>query len=98
MKQIPMSFKQASETVAPTDTFTPIAVKTSALPQRLLAARLPCFATGRPAPAITNAAAVETLKVLAELDPVPAVSMKHSWVHLIGVARARIASASPASS
>ena len=28
------------------------------------------------APAITNAAAVETLKVLAQLDPVPAVSIK----------------------
>ena len=77
MKQIPALFKQASETEAVTETFTPIAVKTSALPQRLLAARLPCFATASPAPAITNAAAVDTLKVFAALDPVPAVSMKH---------------------
>jgi len=34
------------------------------------------FATGKPAPAMTKAAAVETLKVFAALEPVPAVSMK----------------------
>src|SRR5438093_6924959 len=95
---MPISFRHFSEISGDEDTLTPSAAKTSALPHLLLAARLPCFATGRPAPAITNAAAVETLKVLAELDPVPAVSMKHSWVHLIDVARARMASASPASS
>jgi len=55
---------------------TPSSVKTSALPKRLLAARLPCLATGRPAPAITNDAAVDTLKVFAALEPVPAVSIK----------------------
>src|SRR5215510_603374 len=77
MKQIPISFKDLSETVGIAETLTPRALRTSALPDLLLAARLPCLATGRPAPAITNAAAVEMLKVLARLDPVPAVSIKH---------------------
>ena len=48
------------------------------LPECDVAAREPCFATGNPAPAMTNAVAVETLKVFAALDPVPAVSMKRS--------------------
>ena len=98
MKQIPISFKHRSETSGGVDTFTPSAASTSALPQRLLAARLPCFATGNPAPAITNAAAVETLKVFAQLEPVPAVSTKTSCSDLMCTARSRIASARPASS
>ena len=57
---------------------TPKAWSTSALPHRDVAAREPCFATGRPAPAITKAAAVEILKVFAALDPVPAVSIKRA--------------------
>ena len=40
---------------------TPSADKTSALPQRLLMARFPCLATVAPAPAATNATAVEML-------------------------------------
>ena len=57
---------------------TPRASSTSALPEWEVAAREPCFATGKPAPAMTKAAAVETLKVFAALEPVPAVSMKRS--------------------
>src|SRR5438876_8614823 len=98
MKQIPISFRHRSETSGEVETFTPSAESTSALPQRLLAARLPCFATGSPAPATTKAAAVETLKVLAQLDPVPAVSMKQLWRELRRTARSRIPSASPANS
>ena len=41
----------------------PSASSTSALPLRDVAERLPCFATGTPAPATTKAAAVETLNV-----------------------------------
>src|SRR3989442_16031815 len=95
---MPISFRHFSEISGEEDPLTPNAVKTSALPQRLLAARLPCFATGKPAPAITNAAAVETLKVLAQLDPVPAVSMKQLRLELIRIARCRMPSANPASS
>src|ERR1041384_2670128 len=98
MKQMPISFRQASETSRDAETFTPKAARTSALPHLLLAARLPCFATGKPAAAMTNAAAVETLKVLAALEPVPAVSMNNLWLELMRVARARMPSAKPASS
>ena len=46
---------------------------------------------------MTNAAAVEMLKHLAELDPVPAVSMNRCAGTEFG-ARARMPSASPANS
>src|SRR6266478_9408053 len=98
MKQIPISLRQAAEMVAAAEILTPSADRTSALPERLLAARFPCFATGKPAPAITNAAAVEILKVFAALDPVPAVSMKVLFEHLIRTARARSPAAIPANS
>src|SRR5262249_40319478 len=95
---MPKSLRQASETEASTETLTPKADKTSARRRRLLGARLPVLATGKPAPAITNAAAVDMLKVFAELEPVPAVSIKQRWSELILTARARIPSASAASS
>ena len=98
MKQMPISFRHASETSGAALTLTPRAARTSALPEREVAARLPCLATGRPAPAMTKAAAVETLKVLAALEPVPAVSMKQPCLHLSRTARARIAEAKPANS
>src|SRR5215207_889965 len=98
MKQTPSSFRQVSETSGGAATLTPSAVSTSALPERLVAARLPCLATGRPAPAMTKAAAVETLKVFAALEPVPAVSTKRSCRALMRTARPRIEEASPASS
>jgi hypothetical protein len=62
---MPISLRHFSETSLEAVTVTPSAVKTSALPERLVAARLPCLATASPAPAMTKAAAVETLKVLA---------------------------------
>ena len=70
---------------------TPSASRTSALPEVEEAARAPCFATGKPAPTMTNAAAVEMLKRLAALEPVPAVSIKRSCCECRGVARFRIA-------
>src|SRR5262245_46674896 len=57
---------------------TPSASTTSADPQRLETDRLPCLATLRPAPATTNAVAVETLKVPDASPPVPAVSISIS--------------------
>src|ERR1043165_10209178 len=93
MKQIPISFSELSDTDGIADTFTPKAVSRSALPDLLLAARFPCFATGNPAPAITNAAAVEMLNVFARLDPVPAVSIKQSCLQITRTARERSPSA-----
>ena len=98
MKQIPCSLRQRSTVCGGAAVLTPKVSRTSALPEVEEAARAPCFATGKPAPAITNAAAVETLKRLAALEPVPAVSMKRSCRECTGVARSRIASAMPASS
>src|SRR5438477_475281 len=53
---------------------TPSAARTSALPLRLDAARLPCLTTGTPAAAITRAAVVLMLNVPAPSPPVPHVS------------------------
>src|SRR5258705_11275174 len=98
MKQIPISFRELSATEGRADTLTPNSVSTSALPDLLLAARLPCLATGRPAAAITKAEAVETLNVFALLEPVPAVSMKHLCCDCKRTERARKADARPANS
>src|ERR671919_1828098 len=89
MKQMLISLSAFSDTEGIADTLTPRAVNRSALPDLLLAARFPCFATGNPAPAITKAAAVEMLKVLAGLEPVPAVSMKHECLEFTRTARDR---------
>src|SRR5256886_4097128 len=82
MKQISCSLRQRSTVAGGAAVLTPSAWRTSALPQHDVAAREPCFATGRPAPAITKAAAVETLKVFATLDPVPAVSIDRKSTRL----------------
>ena len=54
--------------------FTPSASSTSAAPDLEDAARLPCFATGTPAAAMTMDAVVEILKELAPSPPVPTIS------------------------
>ena len=74
---------------------TPSASRTSALPQRDDAARLPCLATGHPAPAATRAAAVEMLNVPAPSPPVPHVSTASTESETT-VACARIDSTMPA--
>src|SRR5437899_5190817 len=51
---------------------------TSADPQSDDTDRLPCLATRRPAPATTNAVAVETLNVPDASPPVPQVSISIS--------------------
>ena len=53
---------------------TPKCSRTSAEPVLLETARLPCFATGRPAAATTIAVAVEILNVPEPSPPVPQVS------------------------
>src|SRR2546426_11549168 len=52
---------------------TPSASSTSAEPHLDVNDRLPCLATTAPAPAATNAAAVEILKVETAPPPVPQV-------------------------
>ena len=56
--------------------FTPRASITSAEPHFELMLRLPCLATRMPAPAVTNAVAVEMLKVPQASPPVPLVSTR----------------------
>ena len=75
--------------------FTPSACSTSALPQWLETERLPCLATATPAPATTNAAVVEMLKVPARSPPVPQVSMRGWRVGRTGVTWRRMARANP---
>jgi len=56
---------------------TPSEPRTSADPERLLAARFPCFATGMPQDDVTIAVVVDILKVFALSPPVPTIS-RHS--------------------
>src|SRR5215472_3867429 len=55
--------------------FTPSAASTSAAPERDDKARLPCLATGTPAPATINAAQVEMLNEPDASPPVPTTSI-----------------------
>src|SRR5258708_7740579 len=99
MKPKPTRSTQAATCSGPSSSFTPSASSTSALPQRLVAARLPCLATGWPSAPTTRPAAVETLKVPEESPPVPQVSTARmcagsgTWT-----ACSRITRASPATS
>ena len=74
MKPKPTSWTLCATCSGPRSIRTPNASNTSALPQRLVAERLPCFATDAPAAAATIPAAVETLNVPALSPPVPQVS------------------------
>ena len=65
------------------------------LPHLLDAARLPCLATGTPAPATTNPAVVEMLNVWAPSPPVPQVSTVRGSRHGAVTAAARSARAAP---
>ena len=73
----PRRCSSATRVRAPGRSARPSASSTSAEPHRLVAERLPCLATRQPAPAATNAAVVETLKV-GRPPPVPAVSTRSS--------------------
>src|SRR4029079_15417866 len=75
--------------------FTPSSLSTSADPEREEMARLPCLATGTPAPATTKAAQVETLNVPLPSPPVPHVSMAPSGACTFSTF-ARMARAAPA--
>ena len=74
MKPMPASARHRCTPPASRSILTPSASSTSAEPQCDEAARLPCLATGTPAPATTIAATVEMLNVLLRSPPVPQVS------------------------
>ena len=71
---MPMRLTHSSTAGGGRSMLTPSARNTSALPLLDEAARLPCLATVTPAPATTNAVAVEILNVPLRSPPVPQVS------------------------
>ena len=75
-KQIPTSRRHCAARSGESWMFTPSASITSAEPHFELMLRLPCLATRTPAPAVTNAVAVEMLKVPLASPPVPLVSTR----------------------
>src|SRR3954449_2415669 len=97
MNPNPASRMHAATASGPRSMRAPSASSRSALPDRLVALRLPCLATAQPAPAAMIAAVVETLNV-GRPPPVPAVSSRSSRPHSTRAASERIVLASPASS
>ncbi|OPZ52641.1 MAG: hypothetical protein BWY91_02232 [bacterium ADurb.BinA028] len=93
-KVMPTSWASASTRAAGSVRSMPRASRTSADPERLEAARLPCLTTETPAAAHTIAAMVEMFTVWARSPPVPTTSRLSSgaWMR---VAWASISSARP---
>src|ERR1700760_1714171 len=71
---MPVSLTQRPTCSGLRSIFTPSAASTSAAPDREDSARLPCLATGMPAPATMNDAQVETLTEPEPSPPVPTMS------------------------
>src|SRR5579862_175433 len=74
MKPMPASAMQRATSSALISILTPSACNTSAAPDFDDSARLPCFATGTPAPATMKAAQVEILEEPDASPPVPTTS------------------------
>src|SRR6516225_1331994 len=75
MKPMPASREQSPICSGESSMFTPKAESTSAAPDRDDKARLPCLATGTPAPATISAAHVEILNEPKASPPVPTTSI-----------------------
>ena len=75
MKPMPASAMQRPTASGERLMFTPSAERTSAAPDRDDSARLPCLATGTPAPATISAAQVEMLNEPEASPPVPTTSI-----------------------
>ena len=75
MKPIPACLMHRLTPSGVNSMFTPSAASTSAAPEREESARLPCLATGTPAPATIKAAQVEMLNEPEASPPVPTTSM-----------------------
>src|SRR5262249_59422495 len=97
MKPRPQASMQRAMVSGAHSILTPSAVSTSAEPELDEIERLPCLATGTPAPATTKAAQVEMLYVPLASPPVPQVSIDPSGART-GLARAPRAGPEPATS
>ena len=75
MKPMPASAMQRPIASGVRSMLTPSAASTSAAPERDDSARLPCLATGTPAPATMSAAQVEMLNEPEASPPVPTTSI-----------------------
>ena len=75
MKPMPACLMQRLMPSGLRSIFTPSAASTSAAPERDESARLPCLATGTPAPATIKAAQVEMLNEPEASPPVPTTSI-----------------------
>src|SRR5688572_14796659 len=95
MNPKPTSSRHAATSAGPRSIATPSSSSTSALPQALEAARLPCFAMRAPAADATMALTVEMLKEFERSPPVPQVSIASggAWTF---TAASRSADANPA--
>src|SRR6185312_470103 len=74
MKPMPAAFTQRPTCSGVRSSLTPSEASTSAAPEREDNARLPCLATGTPAPATMKEAQVETLTEPEPSPPVPTTS------------------------
>src|SRR5579871_1667965 len=75
MKPMPASVTQRLTCCGERSIFTPSAASTSAAPERDESARLPCLATGTPAPATMKDAQVDTFTEPEPSPPVPTTSI-----------------------
>src|SRR5471030_879289 len=94
MKPIPVSATQRPTCSGEMSILTPSEDSTSAAPARDDSARLPCLATGTPAPATMNAAQVETLTEPEPSPPVPTTSTASAGARTRSIL-ARIAETAP---
>ena len=94
-KPIPIDHKDSRISSILASILTPSVFNTSAEPDLDDIARLPCFATGTPQPAATNAAHVDMFNVPIPSPPVPAVSIAFGGASIV-IALSRMAIAAPA--
>ncbi len=96
-KVMPASTPTSATRAGGRSSLIPSASRTSAEPDCDEAERLPCLATGAPAPAATIAAIVEMFTDIERSPPVPTTSSSRPGTSM-GLARASIASARPRTS
>ncbi|OPY91086.1 MAG: hypothetical protein A4E72_00300 [Syntrophus sp. PtaU1.Bin208] len=97
-KPIPICWTHSSTIATSALMLIPRASRTSALPQALETARLPCLATVIPAAATTKADVVDILKVFILSPPVPTTSTTIGDRASMRVAFCRMLRAAPATS
>ncbi len=94
MKPMPALSMHSPTCAALSSILTPSAPSTSAAPERDDSARLPCLATGTPAPATMKAAQVEMLNEPDASPPVPTTSIASGGASTLSIL-ARIAVTAP---